>query len=49
MYLNLSSVQMTFYISILIMWPEHFCLDLQILAHLIDVPAHGRGVVLNDL
>lgn len=47
MKLNLFSVQMTFHVSI--MWPECFCRDLQILAHLIDVPAHGRVVGLNDL
>lgn len=47
MYLNLFSVQVIFHIHIV--WPGDFCLDLQIFAHLIRVPACGRGVGLNGL
>lgn len=46
---NLFSVQTTFHILLLTIWPEHFSLDLQIVDHLINVPAVGRAVCLNDL
>lgn len=47
MYLIFFSVQLIFHIHI--MWPEDSCLDLEILAHLIHVPACGRGIGLNGL
>lgn len=46
-YLHLFSIQVVFHIHI--MWPEDFCLDLQILAHLIHFPDCRRGVGLNGL
>lgn len=45
--MNLFSLQVIFHIHI--MWPEDFCFNLLVLAHLIHVPACGRGVGLNDL